>query len=234
MFPWARNTVVLRSGAECHFVYSGRNVAPRARISHVHVLYSLSWQEPHNGQGENLCTESIRAPCIDMTAVDSSPQILLAKILQLGLLNQGRGDVWIGPTVHAETVEASRAIQAPDVQSLEAAINSGWLMVASLTSTEHTLLRTFLEHFRFGPGEAEALAIAQTRNICLVIDDKAARNAAKTIGIEHFGTAGELLEAHVKQVLSASDLEGAVRELARRSRISDAVVTTILSQAKGA
>lgn len=115
MFRWARNTVVLRSGAECHFVYSGRNVALRAKISHVHVLYSLSWQEPHNGQGEYLCTESIRVPCIDMTAVDSSPLILMAKIRQLGLLNLVCGDVWIGPTIHAETVEAGRAIQAPDV-----------------------------------------------------------------------------------------------------------------------
>ncbi len=226
--------MVLRSGAECHFVYSERSVAPRARISHVHVSYSLSCQEPHNGQGEYLCTESIRVPCIDMTALDSSPLILMAKNRQFGLLNQGRGDVWIGPTVHAETVEAGGAIQTPDVQRLEAAINSGWLMVASLTSTEHTLMRTILEHFRFGPGQAEALAIAQTRNIRLVIDDKAARNAAKTIGIEHIGTAGELLEAHVKQVLSASHLGGAIRELARRSRISDSVLTTILSQAKGA
>lgn len=91
-----------------------------------------------------------------------------------------------------------------------------------------------MEHFRFGPGEAEALAIAQTRSIRLVINDKAARNAAKTIGIEHIGTAGELLEAHVEQYLNASDLKGAVRELASRSRISDTVVTTILSQAKGA
>lgn len=47
----------------------------------------------------------------------------------------------------AETVGAGRAIQAPDVQRLEAAIHSGWLMVASLTPTEHTLMRAFRERF---------------------------------------------------------------------------------------
>ena len=91
-----------------------------------------------------------------------------------------------------------------------------------------------MERFRLGPGEAEALAIAHTRSIRLIIDDKAGRNAARTLGIEHVGTAGVLLEAYIKDCLSALELEQSVREFATRSRISEAVVADILNRAREA
>ncbi len=169
-----------------------------------------------------------------MVAVDASPLIHLARIRQLDLLNRIYRDALIGPAVHAETVEAGKAIHAPDVHRLEDAITTGWLLVCQLTPAENTSMHDFMERFRLGPGEAEVLAIAHTRSIRLIIDDKAARNAARTLGIEHVGTAGVLLKAYIKDCLNAMELEQSVREFATRSRISEAVVADILSRAKGA
>lgn len=169
-----------------------------------------------------------------MVAVDASPLIHLARIRQLALLNRIHRDVLIGPAVHAETVEADRAIDAPDVRRLEAAVENGWLLICQPTPAENTSRHDFMERYRLGSGEAEALAIAHARSNRLIIDDKAARNAARTLGIEHVGTAGVLLEAYMNDCLSALELERSVREFANRSRISESVVADILRRAKEA
>lgn len=167
-----------------------------------------------------------------MVAVDSSPLIHLARIRQLDVLNWIWRDALIGLAVHAETVEAGRAIQAPDVRTLEKAITTGWLRVCQLTPAEITAMHDFREQLRLGPGGAESLAVAQARSIRLIVDDKAARNAAGTLGIEHVGTAGVWLEAYIKGGLSAPELENSVRDFATRSRISESVVADILRRAR--
>ena len=70
-----------------------------------------------------------------MVVIDASPLTHLARIQQPDLLKQIYSDALIGPAVYAETVEAGMAIDAPDGQSLEAAITSGWLLVRRLRKT---------------------------------------------------------------------------------------------------
>ncbi len=168
-----------------------------------------------------------------MVITDSSPLIGFGKIQRLELLKRLYGDVVIGPTVKKESVDAGRAIRALGVEQIEAALSDGWIRVVRPTAKERGLTRRLLNRSRLHKGEAESIALASERNLFLVVDDKEARSMAKTLGVEHAGSAGVLLEAFLNDRLSLIELERAILELSKVLWLSPAVVAEILSRARG-
>jgi uncharacterized protein len=165
---------------------------------------------------------------------DASAIIALAKMRRLELLNQVYGEVLLGLTVKAEVLDQGRAISAPGVEQVEEAVQKGWIQIARLGRKERPLLKRILKNSRLHEGEAESLAIAKSRNLMVLLDDKEARAYAELLRVGFIGTAGFLLEAFIKRHLILEQLEEAVEDLSRTIWLSPDVVTEILRRARGA
>jgi len=169
-----------------------------------------------------------------MLIADASVLIALAKMRSLDLLHSVYGDVLIGPHVKAETVDAGKRILAPGVERIEKAMDDGWLQVARLSSEEKDTAHGIVSKGGLDAGEAESLALASSRKLMLVLDDRAARSFAEVMGVTFIGTAGMLFQAFVKKHLTLAELEDAVEELSQTIWLSPAVVAEVLKKAREA
>lgn len=167
-----------------------------------------------------------------MVIADASVIIVLAKTGRLKLLNVLYSDVVIGPVVKREVVDKGKAVGALEVALVERALDDKWIRIAKPTAREKRLAQRLLNTTRLDEGEAESLALASSQKVTLLVDDKEARTVAGAMGIEHIGTAGVLLEAFVKGMMSYEDLEEAVSELSGVMWLSPGVVAEILRKAK--
>ena len=163
---------------------------------------------------------------------DASPLIALAKLQRLWLLNDLYGVVLICPAVKEETVDAGKAVRARGVEQIEAALEDEWLRPARLTAHERDLVQRLIGRTRLGRGEAESIAVASVRRLRLIVDDKEARGVAAAARVEHLGTAGTLLEAHLRQRLDFGEFEASLRDLGDVLWLSPAVVVEVLRLAR--
>jgi uncharacterized protein len=164
--------------------------------------------------------------------VDASPLIVLAKIGRLTLLKDVYGEVGIGPQVKREVIERGRPVDIPGVRQVEAGLEARWIREVALTVKERALARQLLAGTRLGEGEAESIALAQSRKPTVVLDDKEARIIAGTRDVRHIGTAGVFLAAFVNGYLTRDELEAAVKDLALVLWLSPDVVTEIMRRAR--
>lgn len=131
---------------------------------------------------------------------DSSPLIGLARIGQLDLLHLLYAEMWVPPTVHAELKPDA---QRPGSQKLKAALEAGWLRVASsdqFSAETCAELRQSLDL-----GESEAIALAEAMNArFLLIDERKGREVATRRGLPIAGIGSVLLAAkhhgHIQNV----------------------------------
>lgn len=169
-----------------------------------------------------------------MIIADASVLIALAKMRKLDLLRSVYHGVLIGPQVKRETVDAGKEIFAPGVEHIEKALDDGWLQVARLSSKERNTAHSILSKGGLGAGEAESIALASSRKLMVILDDKAARSFAEVMRITFLGTAGLLFQAFVKKHLTLAELEDAVEALSQTIWLSPAVVADILRKAREA
>ncbi len=167
-----------------------------------------------------------------MIVADASPLIALVKVRRLSVLRDLYGSVLIAPAVRAETIDAGRAIRAPDVAQLEAALEDRWLKEVRLKEGERALARRLDRPSRLGRGEVESIALADGRGLRLIVDDKEARSVAAVMSVEHVGTAGVLLEACLRRHLNLAEMEVAVRDLGQILWLSPTVVAEVLRLAR--
>ena len=85
-----------------------------------------------------------------------------------------------------------------------------------------------------GAREAESIALAGSRKLMVILDDKAARSFAEVMRITFLGTAGLLFQAFVKKLLTLAELEDGVEALSQTIWLSPAVVSDILRKAREA
>ena len=166
-----------------------------------------------------------------MTVANAAPLIALARIHRLALLQDLYEQVLIGAVVKAETIDAGSAARALGVEELEAAVDAGWLGVATASDNESDLARRLSRRSRLHRGEAESVALARVRELPLVADDKEARSMAKTLGVPLIGTAGVLLQAYMRRSFGLDSLEKALRDLGETIWLSPSVVAEILRRA---
>lgn len=122
---------------------------------------------------------------------DSSPLILYARIGRLDLLHDVFGEMLIPRAVWDEVVTQGGGRQG-------AAIGvPRWIGV-------HNVQRGALSRGGLDPGEAEAIALALEfgRTLPLILDDKKGRRIAKRVGLPVIGSAGVLLLAKERRLIS--------------------------------
>ena len=158
--------------------------------------------------------------------------IALAKMRKLDLLHSVYGDILIGPQVKTETVDAGKRISAPGVEGIEKALEDAWLQIARLSSGENRTARSIVSKGGLGEGEAESLALASSRKLMVILDDRAARSFGEIMGITFIGTAGMFYHAFVKKHLTLSELEDAVEALSQTIWLAPAVVAAVLRKAR--
>ena len=173
-------------------------------------------------------------PGSQMVVADASVLIALAKTGRIGLLRELYGEVAVGPRVKEEMIEGGREIQAPEVSVIEAAFQGKWMREVAPDASERRLSRRILTGSRLHEGEAEAIALASSRKLMVLLDDKEARIVAQAMAVEFMGTAGILLEAFLHRALDFGALEAALEDLSRVIWLSPGVVTEILRRARGA
>ena len=145
------------------------------------------------------------------------------------------GHVLIGPQAKTETVDAGRRISAPGVECIEKALeDDGWLQVARLSPKEKSTAHSIVSKGRLDAGEAESLALANSRKLAVILDDRAARSFAEVMGITFLGTAGMLFLAFAKKCLTLGELEDAVEALSQTIWLAPAVVADIFKKAREA
>ena len=103
-----------------------------------------------------------------------------------------------------------------------------------LSSKEKSAAHRIVSKGGLDAGEAESLALASSRKLMVILDDRAARSFAEVMGIIFLGTAGMLFHAFVKKHLTLADLEDAVEELSETIWLAPAVVADVLKKAREA
>lgn len=130
----------------------------------------------------------------DLVVADAGPLIGLAIAGRIEILGALFEKVLIPRAVLEELqIEASR----PGSFALSKAKEEGWLSTEDVAeSADMTQLTEVLDR-----GEAEAIVLAQSKDVRLLIDERKGRAAARTRGVTVIGTGGVLLLAKREHVI---------------------------------
>ena len=128
---------------------------------------------------------------------NTGPIIHLAQIGGLELIKELFGEVLITQAVKAEAVAKGKK-GYPDVILIENAIEEGWINVVKSSGRRKELTR-------FGLHDAEADLIYHALNEkmeLILLDDDAAREVARTLGLKVRGSVGIIIEAFRRDKIS--------------------------------
>lgn len=130
----------------------------------------------------------------DIWVVNASPLIALAEVGCEHLLTA------LAPTVLVPTAVEAEILAGPVGDPARTLLESGWAQTIEPTSIPATVIEWGL-----GSGESAVLAVAlETPGSTAVLDDAAARTAARTLGIPVIGTLGIIVRAKQRQHLSSA------------------------------
>ena len=163
---------------------------------------------------------------------DSSVLIGLVRIARLGLLRKLYRGVLIPQSVNDEVVVEGKRLHKAGVQEIETAIKAGWIKVVSLAEKQANVAVTYRARGGIGTGEAEAIALAKSRRLPVILDDRYARELANAVGLEFQGTGAVLLEAYLKRLLTKKEFMESLRDLGKVMWLSPDVVAELLRLAE--
>ena len=163
---------------------------------------------------------------------DSSPLIIMVKIGRLGLMRRLYRRVLIPSSVYQEVVIEGRRLRKAGIGDIEEAIQSEWINVTALTKSQLASAEKYRTIGGIGRGEAEALALARNRRLPVILDDRHARELARTLGLRVTGTAAMLLEAYFRKAISKKEFTESLRDLGTVMWLSPDVVAEILRLAE--
>lgn len=138
----------------------------------------------------------------------------------------------MSPFVKVECIDRGKEVGAKDVVEIEDEIKQSWIQPVSLERKQTREVKRLMDEAKIGFGEAETLAVARSKNILVVLDDKEARAIAKSWGLEYTSTVMVLYEAFVKGLISYDDLVEDLAKLTRIMWISTDVITEIIKKAR--
>ncbi|TFH11433.1 MAG: DUF3368 domain-containing protein [Candidatus Thorarchaeota archaeon] len=161
--------------------------------------------------------------------INSSPLIYLGKLGLLGLLQDLFDQVLTVESVKDEVLDSS----ASEYAILDGAF-SDWLIVSEIPINP---LSNRLRDMGLHRGEIDALVLAYhtqkfKSDSVIVIDDLAARDVARTLGLRVTGTIGIILLATKNGLLSKNESRAKIRVLVEETmfRISATLYSKILSE----
>ena len=154
-----------------------------------------------------------------MTTVlcNAGPLIALGKLNRLELLAELYGQVQIPQAVYDEAVTKGLAVGAPDARTIRLFWQAkDWPIIKVAAAT----LAAYQPSVILGPGETEMLALARTLpDVLVLLDDETARAEARRLKLRVHGTLGVLTQAHRSKILSFSEVELLLQEIAVRPDI---------------
>jgi len=160
---------------------------------------------------------------------DSTPIVYIAKVGKLQLLEKLYGDVVLPEAVKREVL----AGEHPEVPVIQAAFQTGWLEERTLSRAARKFDQT---HLLRAPGldrgEREAIALAYTSHLPLLIDEdeRTGRRVAKVWGVEVRGTLRVILEAYEAGLIEYRETREIFRQLlAERFHVSAEVYERALA-----
>ena|SRR3989304_10158577 len=153
-----------------------------------------------------------------MIVSNSTVLIYLAKIGKLSLLKELFREVAIPTEVFAEVVIRGKEQQHPDAFIVEGAVEEGWIYIKDIEAVGE------LEEFGIDLGEAQAISLAKSLGVPVLLDQTHARNAAKALGLKPRGTIFVLLAALRKKFLTYEEYQDSLEDLVKAGfRMSDEV-----------
>lgn len=164
---------------------------------------------------------------------DSSALIGITRIGRLQLLRGVYQEVLVPPAVYHEVVIVGTRLYKPGAGDVEKAVDTGWVRITPLTAEQQEKVADFRAIGGIGKGEAEALALAERRNLLIILDDRRARDLAAILGLEFVGTAAVLLEGYQRGILARADFLVSLREIGKFMWLSPDVMAEILRRAGG-
>ncbi len=157
----------------------------------------------------------------ELWVINASPLITLSKAGQLELLQAGNRRLIIPEAVRAEVL---RGLEDDPARK---ALESDFQSVSYDEAPEPMVLEWGL-----GSGETAVLSFAKNNDAIAVLDDRAARMAAKVMGIQVVGTLGVVLRAHqTGRIQSAADVIRSLRDAGLR--LEDDLIRKALAQTTG-
>jgi len=159
---------------------------------------------------------------------DSSALISLVRIGRLGLLKKLYLPVFITNSVYDEVVIEGKRLRKPGVEEIERAIKAGWIRILSLSPRQSLNAEAYRTSGGVGRGEAESIALAKSRRLPIILDDRYARELAESLKLEFLGTGAVLLEARLKGLLSKKEFMESLRELGKVMWLSPEVIAELI------
>jgi predicted nucleic acid-binding protein len=157
---------------------------------------------------------------IERVVVNASPLITLFRSDQAGLLPQLFSEILVPEAVWREVVESDHEDVA-----------TAGLRTATWTKKIAVQVSPRIAVWNLGAGESEVLTVALDRpDYRAMVDDRAARRCARTLGIRVLGTGGMLILAK-RRGLIASVADGLNRLRESGLWLSDDLVALLLKQA---
>lgn len=160
--------------------------------------------------------------------VNSSPLIYLGKLGLLDLLQRLFDQVLTVDTVKKEVLD----VAAPEYAILKDAFTD-WLIISEAPKSP---LKDRLDEMGLHQGEIDALLLAyhtkRKTDSVIVIDDLAARDVARTLGLRATGTVGIILSATKRGILSKEDSQTKIRFLVEETsfHMSTALYSRVISE----
>jgi hypothetical protein len=130
-----------------------------------------------------------------IVVADTTPLLYLSRIGRLDIARALYVEVLIPREVHKELVE-----KRPDADGVEELRASRWIVIVDAPTSipvDHTVLSAL------DVGEAAALRLAFERRALVLIDERAGRRAAHSLGLAVRGTLGMLVEARLRGSIQA-------------------------------
>jgi len=153
-----------------------------------------------------------------MMVSNSTVLIYLAKIGRLDLLRKLFTEVIIPTEVFSEVVVRGKEQQHLDAFIVESAVKEGWLSVKEIQPVKE------LESFGIDAGEAQAISLAKSLGVSVLLDQTHARIAAKALGLKPRGTIFVLFASLRKKLITNEEYLDLLEELVKAGfRMSDDV-----------
>lgn len=163
---------------------------------------------------------------------DSSPLIALVKIARLDLLRTLYEAVLIPGSVHHEVIVEGKRLRKPGAEEIENGIKAGWINVVTFTKEQSHDAQKYRTSAEIASSEAEAVTLARSRTLPIILDDRNARQLSAALGMEFIGTGAVLLEARLRGILRKTEFAESLRELGKVMWLSPEVVAELLRLAE--
>ena len=132
-----------------------------------------------------------------------------------------------GPLIHLDEIKALKALEIftrvaipPAVDKETSKIKKTRINVVQLSGEAKNLAKMLMIEYNIDLGEAEAIALAaSTGTKTFLTDDLAARDAAKTQGLEPHGTLGIITRALREGIISKAEAIEKIEELHKNSTL---------------